>query len=224
MTTADKTIPDINNTEAEVTRPDTPAARIARFAIGSLFGVVFLGLCFIMLTTALKGPDTIKATGVAAGVDKFGLLTQPPDDRLKAGDVAPDFVLQQVGGDPVQLSKLQGKTVLVNFWATWCEGCRDEMPAIERFYEKYKDQNVVVLAIDLQETADAAKGYFKDNNLKMPILLDATGEVPGGYKATGVPESYFVDKSGKVQAFSIGLMDDNQLEQNIQTTWKAGGK
>ena len=208
--------------EAQPARPDTTAARIGRFAIGSLFGVAFIAMCFAMLTAALKGPDTIKVVGVNGG--NFGLRGQAPTERLKAGDPAPDFVLAQLGGDPVQLSKLQGKTVLVNFWATWCDPCKEEMPAIQQFYQKYKDQNVVVLAVSMKDSEEAVKSYFKDNNLSMPVLLDGTGEVPGGYRATGVPESFFVDKTGHVQAFSIGIMDDKQLEKNLATTWSSGGK
>ncbi len=220
MTTADKNLP-VDSLETTA-RPDSTAARLGRFAIGSLFGITFMVLCFIMLTAALKGPDTIKVDGV--NTTNFGLIGTPREERLKTGDAAPDFVLAQLGGEPVQLSKLLGKTVLINFWASWCAPCREEMPAIEHFYEKYKAQNVVVLAVNLKDTDEIAKSYFKDNNLKMPLLMDRTGLVPGGYRATGVPESYFVDVNGKVRAFSIGIMDDKQLEDNLQATWAAGGK
>ncbi len=130
----------------EQARPvDSTAARIGRFAVGSIFGIVFMALCFIMLSVALKGPDTIQPE--KAGSEKIGLLGVPATERLRVGDQAPDFSLKQLGGPPVQLSKLRGKTVLVNYWASWCEPCRTEMPEIQRFYLKYKNDNVVVLAV-----------------------------------------------------------------------------
>src|SRR6476469_1005058 len=117
-------------------RPDTTGAKLARFALGSIFGSLFIGLCFIVLRAALKGRDTVALTGVTGPV---GLVDKPPAERLKIGDNAPDFRLAQLGGDPVQLSKLRGKTVLVNFLATWCAPCQDEMPILQRFYLKYKN-------------------------------------------------------------------------------------
>ncbi len=207
----------------EQARPaDSTAARIGRFAVGSIFGITFMVLCFIMLSVALKGPDTIQPE--KAGTDKIGLLGLPATDRLRVGDPAPDFLLNQLGGPPVQLSKLRGKTVLVNYWASWCEPCRTEMPEIQRFYLKYKNDNVVVLAVNIKESEDVAKTYFKSNSLTMPVLLDKTGEVPGAYRVTAFPESYFIDKNGKIGAFSIGILDYAQLEQKLQATWQAAGK
>src|SRR4051812_27484015 len=115
--------------EKEKARPDTPAARMARFAAGSLFGVAFLVICFMMLSTALKGPDKVVMDGVTYNA---GLVPgqQILDRRVKVGDAAPDFVLNQIGGGAVQLSKFKGKVVFINFWASWCQPCRDEMKDI----------------------------------------------------------------------------------------------
>jgi cytochrome c biogenesis protein CcmG, thiol:disulfide interchange protein DsbE len=195
-------------------RPDTPAAKLARFALGSVFGLLFIGLCFIMLSAALKGPDTIAVPGVTGPV---GLLDKAPPERLKIGDKAPDFRLTQLGGDPVQLSKLRGKTVLINFWATWCDPCKDEMPILQRAYLQYKNQDVVFLAVNVRDSADAAKSYFKTNNLTMPVLIDLTGDVPGGYRVTGYPETYLVDKNGNIGEFHIGpITTDADLESKLQ--------
>lgn len=203
-------------------RPDTPAARLVRFAVGSIFGLIFIALCFVMLTVALKGPDTIKVNGANG---QAGLIGTAPAERLKVGDPAPDFLLAQLGGDPVQLSKLRGKTVFINFWATWCAPCKDEMPLIQQFYQNHRNDNVAVLAVNVKDSADSAKGYFKDNGLSMPVLLDYTGDVPGGYRVTGYPESYFVDKNGKIGEFHIGpFTTEQELETKLQATWQAAGK
>ncbi len=195
-------------------RPDTTAAKITRFAVGSIFGLLFIGMCFIMLSAALKGPDTVATTGVTGPV---GLVDKAPVERLKIGDNAPDFRLTQLGGEPVQLSKLRGKTVLVNFWASWCDPCKDEMPILQRFYQKYKNQDVVFLAVNVRDSADNAKSYFKTNNLTMPVLVDQTGAVPGGYRVTGYPETYLIDKNGKIGEFHIGpIITDADLETKMQ--------
>jgi thiol-disulfide isomerase/thioredoxin len=197
-------------------RPDTPAAKITRFAVGSIFGILFIGVCFLMLSAALKGPDTIV---VPSGTGSTGLLGKAPAERLKIGDPAPDFRLAQLGGDPVQLSALKGQTVLVNFWATWCSPCQDEMPILQRAYLKYKNQGVVFLAVNVRDTpAENAKSYFKNNNLTMPVLIDPTGDVPGGYRVTGYPETYVIDKNGKIGEFHIGpITTDADLEAKLQT-------
>src|SRR5436190_1644528 len=116
--------PDETQADAGEAQRDSTAARLGRFAVGSIFGLIFMVLCFAMLSAALRGPDTIKLDGVTT---KAGLVGDSPKERLKIGDPAPDFALAQVGGEAVQLSKLRGKIVFVNFWATWCDPCREEM-------------------------------------------------------------------------------------------------
>ncbi len=219
MAIANKT--PVEGRSSNKARPDSPAARLIRFAVGSIFGIIFIVLCFIMLSVALKGPDTIKVDGVTG---EAGLIGAAPKERLKVGDPAPDFLLAQLGGDPVQLSKLRGKTVFVNFWATWCDPCREEMPAMQRIYQKYKNDNVVVLAVNQREGDDGVKSYFKTNSLTMPVLLDKTGDVAGGFRVTGFPESYFIDKNGKIGAFHINAMTFDEMEGKLQETWKLAGK
>jgi thiol-disulfide isomerase/thioredoxin len=198
---------------------DSKAAKIGRFLVGSIFGVIFMVFCFVTLSVALRGPDTIKVNGSET---KAGLIGEAPKDRLKIGDPAPDFALAQLGGDPVQLSKLRGKVVFINFWATWCDPCREEMPDIQRIYQKYKNQDVVVLAVNVRENADAAKSYFKTNNLTMPVLLDTTGAVPGGFRVTRYPETYIIDRQGRVGEFSIGAFNYATMEQKIQAVLARG--
>ncbi len=221
MTVADKKADNKAAKVAPARKTDSTAARLGRFAVGSIFGLIFIGLCFVMLTVALKGPDTIQTPGANG---PYGLLAQKRGEPLRIGDTAPDFILEQLGGEPVQLSKLRGKTVFVNFWATWCAPCKEEMPAIQRIYQKYKNSDVVVLAVNIKDSNDSAKSYFKDLNLTMPVLLDRTGAVPGdGYRVTGYPESYFVDKNGKIGEFKVGALDFEGMEQKLQTALKAGG-
>src|SRR5947209_2403551 len=141
----------IVNSEKESVRPDSKGAKIARFMAGSIFGIVFIVICFMMLTTALKGPDKVAMDGVTR---EAGLVIPPGqkllDRRLRVGDPAPDFVLNQLGGGGVQLSKFgqQGKVTFVNFWASWCQPCRDEMKDINELYLAHQNDKVQVLTIN----------------------------------------------------------------------------
>ncbi len=219
--------------EKEKARPDTPAARVARFLAGSIFGIAFIVICFMMLSTALKGPDKVLMDGVTMNA---GLVPgqQLLDRRLKVGDPAPDFVLNQLGGGgAVQLSrftKQQGKVIFVNFWASWCQPCRDEMKDINDFYLAHKNDPVQVLTINYREDETTVKAYFKDNNLIMPVVMDTNGIVAGGYKATAFPESYFIDKNGIIRELknevggptNASSLTRAEMEQKLQAVLAAG--
>jgi peroxiredoxin len=207
------------STPPPVVTNDTTGAKIARFALGSLFGIAFLVGCFVMLTAALRGPDTVKVDGVNAAA---GLLPNQtlPATRLQIGDKAPDFVLNQLGGEPVQLSKIlaKGNTVILNFWASWCDPCVQEMPDLNKVYLANKNTNVVILTVNYREDDSQAKSFFKDNSLTMPILLDRDGKVAGGYKIPQFPESYFISSDGIVRELEYGQLTKAQFEQKLQTT------
>ncbi|NWJ99018.1 MAG: TlpA family protein disulfide reductase [Chloroflexi bacterium] len=221
-----------NSESTDEVRSDSSAARVARFLAGSIFGIAFVVLCFLMLTAALKGPDKVTMDGVTLNA---GLVPGQKilDRRLAVGDIAPDFALNQIGGgNPVQLSKFtaqQGKVVFINFWASWCQPCRDEMKDINDFYLAHKNENVQVLTINYREDEATIKSFFKDNNLIMPVVLDTEGKVAGGYKATAFPESYFIDKTGVIRELKNDISGANQssaltrteMEQKLQTTLAA---
>ncbi len=194
-------------------KPDSKGAKIARFALGSLFGILFLVICGAMFFAALRGPDTITMDGVNL---KAGIVAgqQLPSRELKEGDIAPDFVLAQLGGNPIQLSKLRGKVVFVNFWATWCAPCRDEMKDIDRFYKANKNNDkVIVLTVNQKEDDSTIKGFFKDNGgITVPVVIDRDSGVAGAYFVTAYPESYFIDANGKIIAIKRAQITSKDIE------------
>jgi peroxiredoxin len=212
----------LEKTKPAPASPDTNGAKIARFVMGALFGVAFLVAFYVLLTAALRGPDTVTVNGVTATA---GIIPgqQVSGIRLNLGDRAPDFVLNQLGGSPVQLSKIleQGNTVIINFWASWCEPCVKEMPDLNAVYLANKAKNVVVLTVNYREDESTAKGFFKNNNLTMPILMDKDGKVAGGYKVPKFPESYFVSKDGIVRELAYGELTKADFEKKLQTTLQA---
>ena len=110
------------------------------------------------------------------------------------GSIAPDFRLQNLEGEEVQLSDFRGHPVLINLWATWCGPCRLEMPAIQDRFELYKEDGLVVLAVDFDEPASAVQDFRDELGLTFQILLDPGANVQNLYRNRNYPSSFFVDE------------------------------
>lgn len=135
---------------------------------------------------------------------------------VKIGDRAPEIDLKSLTGDPVTLSKLEGRPVLVNFWATWCGPCREEFPALVRKYKQYQEQGFVILAVNYQdENSDQGLLTFARNtNVPFPIVRDAGERVGRMYRVTGLPTSIFVDRKSVVRDIVVGgPMTDEFLDK-----------
>jgi len=124
----------------------------------------------------------------------------------QAGFTAPDFTLTSMDGETYTLSELKGNAVLVNLWATWCPPCRAEMPAIEKMYQEYKDQGLIVLAVDMtyQDDPKAVTPFIEEYNLNFPILLDEKALVGSAYQLRSLPSSYFINRAGVINEVVIG--------------------
>ena len=120
-----------------------------------------------------------------------------PTSGLEEGLAAPDFTFPGIDGTEVSLSDFKGKVVLVNIWATWCKPCVDEMPSMEKLYRKFKGQNFEILAVSIDEAGrDTVAPFMNKYKLTFPALIDSKGTIKSLYGATGVPESFIVDKNG----------------------------
>ena len=124
----------------------------------------------------------------------------------RQGFFAPDFSLNTLDGEQVSLSGLRGKVVLINFWATWCPPCKTEMPAIQAAYQAYRDQGLVVLAVNTtdQDEADAARQFAQSAGLTFPLLADVNGDAFRRYQVQALPTSFFVDRQGKIAEVVVG--------------------
>ena len=140
----------------------------------------------------------------------YGFLTrQPVDDTApQLGQSLADFTLPDLQGQPVQLVALRGKVVFVNVWATWCQPCIEEMPTIQRLYERLHGQGLEILAVSLDALGIQVVGPFLQNyRLTFPTLLDTKNLVQRLYHTTGVPESFIVDKRGILVDKVVGPRD-----------------
>jgi thiol-disulfide isomerase/thioredoxin len=124
----------------------------------------------------------------------------------REGFLAPEFTLEALSGQPVTLSELRGKVVIINLWASWCPPCRAEMPALQRVYEEYQDQGVEVLAVNTshQDSEDEAVAFVTEKGLTFPILFDRTGVTSRKYQLRAMPSTYFVDHEGLIQKVILG--------------------
>lgn len=141
---------------------------------------------------------------------------QPPPEvtefrwgsKPKVGDPAPDFTLPTLGGNPVRLTNYKGKVVFLNFWATWCPPCREEMPSMESLYQRLKGRDFEMLAVSIDSKGeDHVRSFVSKYALTFPVLLDPNKEVYRLYGLTGVPETFIVNKHGDIVLKIIGPQD-----------------
>lgn len=126
---------------------------------------------------------------------------------------APDFALKTLDNKEIQLSNLKGKGVIINFWGSWCKPCEKEMPALENTYKWYKDKNVEVIGVNLEESNLAVKSYVDRKSLSFPILLDKDGQVRDIYNVSTIPSSFFINKDGKIVKEYVGQMNEETLNR-----------
>lgn len=134
------------------------------------------------------------------------------------GNMAPDFELTSLEGEPVKLSDYRGKKVLLNFWATWCPPCRAEMPHMEAFYKDYKDKDVVILGVNLTHTAKFASDvpeFVEEFGLTFPILLDNKGKVSDEfYQVIAYPTTFVIDSKGIISERFRGAINYEIMEKS----------
>ncbi len=133
-------------------------------------------------------------------------------------NTAPDFTLTTLEGKSISLSELRGKKILLNFWATWCPPCRAEMPDMQKFYTKYKDAGIEIVAVNLTQTETsqtAVSSFIEKYNLSFIVPLDKNGDVASLFQAYTVPTSYLIDEHGVIVEKRIGPMSYGQLKQMV---------
>ncbi len=154
---------------------------------------------------------------ILAGAFALVWLQSSKYEPLMVGKVAPDFELPDLTEQDVRLSDYRGKVVFLNFWATWCKPCKEEMPSMEVLYRQFKDDGLVVLAVSIDRvtTKDDIPPFVKSMDLSFPVLIDSWGQTDKRYKLMGVPETYIIDQEGVLREKIIGPRDWTRLD-NLQ--------
>lgn len=145
------------------------------------------------------------AVGTASATDPF---TELDVDVPKVRMQAPAFTLDRLKNGEASLQDYNGKVVLLNFWATWCAPCREEMPAMQRLWERYRGQGFVIIAIAADRGSRKPVVSFVDKlALSYPVLLDPDGDVRNRYEVVGLPMSYLIGRDGKISGRLIGIRE-----------------
>ena len=162
--------------------------------------------------------SSIAVLGVLAlvGLLVFGLLSKG-GSRVAVGEAAPSTALPRLeGGGGESLADYRGRWVLVNFWASWCEPCKEEAPALEEFQRQHGGPTFTVLGVDTRDLTDDGREFVRQYGLSYPQLRDGDGGVAHDYGTTGVPENYLVDPQGKVQWLLPGPVDEEYLREQVE--------
>ena len=163
--------------------------------------------------------DFSEAPGGPSGTGESAGLGPLDSEGPRVGQPAPDFALRDLDGRVHRLSDYRGQVVFINFWATWCPPCRQELPEIQAVYDDKKDAGLVVLEVNYQESAAKARGYWDDQGLTMPVLLDSSGDVQDQYRLVGLPDSFFVDRDGILRDLQFGAISKEDMLEKLE---KAG--
>ena len=155
------------------------------------------GICLVglLLIGTLQSSNPLQAADLFAALDI---------QTVKPSMEAISFTGEMLDGKKASLGDFRGKVVFLNFWASWCTSCREEMPAMEELYQAFKDKGFVVLAVNVKESHTAAVAFSKELKVTYPIFLDPKGEVSVLYGAWALPLTYLIDREGVIVARAFG--------------------
>jgi cytochrome c-type biogenesis protein len=133
---------------------------------------------------------------------------------LAVGDPAPAYAARELSGADVSLVDLRGQVVLLNVWATWCVPCQEEMPALQRLYSEMKDRGLVVLAVSVDQAGanEAVTRFTEELGIDFRVALDPALEVQRAFRTIGVPESFLIDREGRIAHRWVGPFDPQASE------------
>ncbi|MBR0413963.1 MAG: TlpA family protein disulfide reductase [Clostridia bacterium] len=181
---------------------------------------------FIILAVLLVGVlvgaffayQNLKGDGEQITKATTALQTQSHDESVNVGAQASDFKVLDINGNDVRLSEQFGKPIVLNFWATWCGYCVEELPAFEEVY-KEKDDSVQFMVVNLtdgkRETLKSATAFLKEQAFTFPAYFDTYGEALTAYSAYTIPLTLFINSDGTIADKHLGALDKNTLETKL---------
>ena len=179
---------------------------MARRAKLILQAAAILVIALLVTLLGWKVAEQEEGRGLSAALER-GERPHPPKLTFETLD----------GEDTISLADYRGKAVVLNFWASWCEPCKEEAPLLEETWQRYRDEGLVVIGIDAQDFRTDAKRFVDRYGLTYPIAFDGRGSSLGRFGNTGFPETWFVGRDGRlVGEHIVGPFDREQLEANVR--------
>ena len=158
----------------------------------AVLGLLLVALVFALYSSFVKDPQAVKV-----------------------GSNAPNFSLEQLNGPEMALGDLKGKGVVLNFWGTWCEPCKEELPALQAQYDKFKDKGLVVLGVNIGESPIAVEPFVKQFNVTFPIVLDRQSQITKLYRIGPIPTTFFISPEGEVKEIFIGQLNEAMIADKV---------
>jgi len=196
-------------TVATAPEPEREPSALPRWIAAIIIGAIALASLAALLWPLLNKPATVTDAGVIrAQIEADGAAG-------RIGAPAPDFEWTSLDGQTLRLSAYRGKVVVVNFWATWCPPCREEMPALQRVAASEPD--VVVLEVDLMEPGDKARSFLDSLGLdRLQPVLDSDGATTRRFGVLSLPSTFFIDRTGVIRHLELTAMSEAQIRTGIQ--------
>jgi peroxiredoxin len=178
--------------------------------------IIVIGL-FIIDITILQDDGLVEKSTNGNTYERY----EDPDALplgLDLEERAPSFTLTTLDGKTVTLEDYKGKKILLNFWATWCPPCKAEMPDMQQMYEEHKNEDFVVLAVNVTVTekkAEDVSAFVEEYGLTFPILMDEKGKVAHQFEILSYPTSYFIDSDGVIRGKVIGALSKESMYKEM---------
>jgi cytochrome c biogenesis protein CcmG, thiol:disulfide interchange protein DsbE len=147
----------------------------------------------------------------------IGRLTLGAAPTPLIGSAAPGFALADLDGNPVRLADLRGRPVIVNFWASYCASCVEEFPLLQSALANHKTDGLAVVGIVFQDRSEAARSFMARMKATWPAAMDTTGDVAQAYGVFAPPESFFIDRDGRIAGLQIGELSRTDLARQLET-------
>jgi cytochrome c biogenesis protein CcmG/thiol:disulfide interchange protein DsbE len=140
------------------------------------------------------------------------------------GRAAPNFTLPRLDGPPVTLARLRGQIVVINFWASWCTECKVEQAALDQTWQQFQNSGVLVIGVNFQDTIGSARSYVRTAAMTYPVVEDTNSRTALAYGLRGVPETFVVNRSGRIVNRVIGPVDAAALASEINSMLHTGAQ
>lgn len=180
----------------------------------------FIILMMLLLTLSLLAScqinkeatdETITITEDDTSENPLNEDTDTQEEENK--NLAIDFTLENLDGEQVSLSDYKGKKIFLNFWASWCGPCELEMPDFNDFYNEHKDDNFILIAVNVGEDKETVKNYIEENGYDFPVLLDSKKEIGIDYRVSSIPTTFVINEDFEVVTVKIGAMLGDTIDE-----------